>query len=102
MTENEIIWAPDALRDLEGIYDFIAKESPQTAEKIIRCLLDRPLQFKTHPYSGPEEPLLKQVPGEYRYLLEGHYKLIYQVRKSQIAIIQVFDTRQDPTKMNNK
>lgn len=99
MADYDVIWAPDALTDLEAIYDFIARESEPVAVKIVGSLFDRPLQLKTHPYSGPEESLLKQVPGEFRYLVEGHYKLIYQVLEKQVAIIQIFDSRQNPAKM---
>jgi len=39
-----------------------------------------------------------------RYLIEGNYKILYQINDSRglIEILAVFDTRQDPSKMLSK
>jgi hypothetical protein len=39
-----------------------------------------------------------------RYLIEGNYKILYQINASRglIEILAVFDTRQDPSKMLSK
>ena len=36
---------------------------------------------------------------EYRYILSGNYKIIYKVEDSYIIITDVFDARQNPSKM---
>jgi hypothetical protein len=37
----------------------------------------------------------------HRYLIESNYKIIYKEVPEGILITDVFDTRQDPTKINN-
>ena len=53
------------------------------------------------PLIGNEEELLSHKESNYRYLLHKNYKLIYSVdfEKGFIKIADVFDTRQNPTKI---
>ncbi len=37
----------------------------------------------------------------HRYLVDGNYKIIYKKISEGILITDVFDTRQDPKKINN-
>jgi hypothetical protein len=37
----------------------------------------------------------------HRYLIESNYKIIYKEVPEGILITDVFDTRQDPAKINN-
>ncbi|MBI5215802.1 MAG: type II toxin-antitoxin system RelE/ParE family toxin [Ignavibacteriae bacterium] len=48
------------------------------------------------PLMGQEEPLLRQRKGNYRYLVEGNYKIIYRVVRQTVIIVTVFDTRRNP------
>ncbi|HTO34621.1 MAG TPA: hypothetical protein VLZ72_00165 [Flavobacterium sp.] len=54
------------------------------------------------PFIGQEEELLKKRKIKYHYLVYKNYKLIYSVdeQKGFIKIADVFDTRQNPAKMN--
>jgi len=48
-----------------------------------------------------KEELLRNRKHEYRYILAGHYKIIYWVDdpNSRIVVAAVFDSRQNPAKM---
>lgn len=59
-------------------------------------------QLLKNPNSGPIEPNLTTLNKNHRYLLSGHYKLIYRIVDNEIIINDVFDTRQNPTKMNDE
>lgn len=39
---------------------------------------------------------------EYRYLIEGHSKIIYKSENSKIFMERIFDTRQNPIKLKDK
>lgn len=95
MVEYEVICLPEALEDVNENFDFIAIKSKYAAEKIITSLLNQSNQLKKHPNLGQQEELLKHKGDNFRYLLEGHYKLLYMVLEKQVLILQVFDIFQD-------
>jgi len=44
---------------------------------------------------------LLQLEEEHRYLVNNNYKIIYKKVEEGVLITNVFDTRQDPIKINN-
>lgn len=95
----EIIWTKKSLKDLQNIYDFIALESESGAKKVVSSILDTEEVISSHPNVGQVEKTIK-LKRTYRYIVEGHCKVIYRVGKSKIYINKVFDTRQHPDKIN--
>jgi toxin ParE1/3/4 len=59
-------------------------------------------QLKKHPVSGPIELNLEKINEGHRYLVKGHYKIIYKEVSEGVLITDVFDTRQDPLKINDE
>lgn len=51
------------------------------------------------PFIGQVEDLLIHLKKDYRYLVSGNYKIIYLVKPESVEIINVYDTRQDPIKI---
>jgi toxin ParE1/3/4 len=45
--------------------------------------------------------MLSERKFEYRYLVQGNYKIIYRIEGNYIRIAVVFDTRQNPEKLKN-
>jgi toxin ParE1/3/4 len=88
-----------ALVDMESIYDFLAEHSQQAAQNAIEGILARARQIETFPESGAIQLTLKNTGEEYRYLVEGNYKIIYRIRDQQAYIATVFDTRYNPDRM---
>jgi len=48
-----------------------------------------------------KEETLQQLGEKHRYLVRGKYKIIYKKVEEGILLTDVFDTRQDPVKLNN-
>ena len=48
---------------------------------------------------GPIEELLRHRKNEYRYIVDGNYKIIYWIDEHFIKIASVFDSRQNPEKL---
>lgn len=94
-----MLWSEHALADLETIYDFLAEHSQQAAQNIIEKILRRVRQIETFPESGAIQLTLKEAGKQYRYLVEGKYKIIYYVVEKQAYIATVFDTRYNPDKL---
>jgi plasmid stabilization system protein ParE len=95
----QIIFSDRANKDIENIYAYFFEVAPHKADEIVLDIVLKTEQLLTHPYSGPEELSLKSMGFDYRFLVQGNYKIIYSVLHDTIFIIQVFDARQDPTKL---
>jgi hypothetical protein len=46
-----------------------------------------------------EEENLKDLKQGHRYIIQGNYKIIYRIIGDEIFITDIFDWRQNPTKM---
>lgn len=55
-----------------------------------------------YPNSGQIEENLTLLGENHRYLVTGNYKIIYKPVIEGILITDIFDTRQDPQKVNVK
>lgn len=101
MKQTQVIWSTDALVDLEVIYDFLAEKSQPAAQRIVEGLLFRTRQLERFPQSGSLHESIKSTHKEYRYLVEGNYKIIYsyQPGNNLVYIEVIFDTRYNPDKI---
>ena len=98
----KLFWTDTALGQLEDIFDYYKLTgSLSTARKITSSIVDKTIHLESHPRLGPKEELLKKRKNEYRYLVEGNYKIIYWIdeKKKQINVAAIFDCRQNPVKM---
>lgn len=69
-------WAQPALDDLEGIYDFIARDSPRYARDTVEKIIQSADRLSNFPHMGQE---LSEFPHlAYRQLVVGVYRLIYR------------------------
>ena len=99
----KIIWTDFAIRNLKDIFDYYStKANKKVAHKMRRQLLKSTKQLIDHPNSGQIEPNLIILNKNHRYLVSGNYKLIYRIVGSEIIINDVFDTRQNPSKMSDE
>jgi len=98
--EIKIEWSEFSSKQLSDIYNYHSlKASPRIARKIINKIVDRVKVLLENPLSGPKEELLDEMPEDFRYLIEGNYKIIYWQENKIITIASVFDCRQNPEKM---
>jgi toxin ParE1/3/4 len=98
--EIKIEWSKLSEVQLKDIYDYYSLEaSPRIAKRIINKIVARVEILFKNPLAGAKEELLADYPEEFRYLVEGNYKIIYWKEKELITIALVFDSRQNPEKM---
>jgi plasmid stabilization system protein ParE len=98
MSSLVVIWSDPAWMDLEVIFDFIAKNSREQAEKQVIRIIQRTEQLSTQPLSGPLQPGL-DPDLQARYLVQDNYKIFYFVDVDRVVVDTVFDTRQNPEKL---
>lgn len=95
--EIKIKWSEFSSKQLSDIYGYYShRASPRIARKIINKIVDRVNVLLENRLSGPKEELLDEMPEDFRYLIEGNYKIIYWQENKIITIASVFDCRQNP------
>jgi plasmid stabilization system protein ParE len=99
----KILWSDFSIEMFLEIYTYYKeKASPSIAKKIKTDILTATKLLKKHPASGQIELNLKKLNEGHRYLVKGNYKIIYKEIPEGLLITDVFDTRQDPIKLNEE
>lgn len=97
-----IIWSDFAESELDKIFEYyVENASVRVAKNVINKIILEPNRILSHPEITQVEELLLDRETEYRYLICDNYKIIYSVdlKEKRIMIADVFDTRQNPTKI---
>jgi len=99
----KIYWTDFSKGELRLIFNYYKeKASLKIARKLVLELTHEVIKLQNQPYTGQKEGLLMDKVQEFRYLLHRNYKIIYWVntQKNRIEIADVFDTRQNPVKID--
>ena len=98
----EVVWSKFAESQLDDIYTYYAeKVSIGLAQKIVLEIINETIKLSVNPEIGPVETMLSNSVKVYRYIVCQNYKVIYQVslEVNQVRILDVFDARQNPVKI---
>lgn len=93
----EVRWRKKAFNELEGIYKYIKKESPQNAVLVFNGIYNLATSLPDFPFKFPKEPLINIE--KVRYAAIWSFKIIYAVEKECIVILRVFNTKQNPKRL---
>ena len=98
-----LLWYSDAVADLDEIYEYYYDLNPKAAAMLYNNILEDAEVQLIQPFIAPIEPLLGDLPDEYRSLIvaKGRYKLVYYIENESIFIVQVFTCWRDPERMRN-
>lgn len=101
--ELEVYWLELAENKLEDIFKYYSEKANKTiARKLVNGIVEKTIGIEKQPEIGQIETSLKERSQKFRYLVFKNYKIIYWINKdlNRIEIANVFDTRQDPQKIN--
>ncbi len=85
----KIIWTSEAERWLRDIFDYISKDNPHAAEKVVNGIYSKSQILLKHPTVGYIYE--HEVEEEIRILLYGHYRITYLISSSNdIVVLGVF------------
>lgn len=88
-----VVWTDTAQRHLDSIFQYIANDSKHYALKTIEVITRRSVQIGTFPLSGKIVP---EIDIEHiREVIEGNYRIIYQVGANQIDVLAVLHSAQE-------
>lgn len=93
----EVVWRKKAANELQDIYNYIKKESPQNAVLVFNSVYDLAISLIDFPFKFPKEPTINIE--KVRFAVIYNYKIIYAVEKDKIIILRIFNTKQNPKKI---
>src|SRR6185437_1378714 len=71
----KVAWAQEAQERLQEIEDFISRNSPEMAVRLIEKLLERGDRLASFPRAGRRVPELDSQ--DIREVIEGNYRIVY-------------------------
>ena len=85
---TRIVWAPQAVEDVEAIRAYVARDSPRYADLVVERIVAAVALLESSPRSGRVVP---EVSDEsLREVIHGNYRIVYRVRHDIIEIATVF------------
>lgn len=93
----KVLWSKKASNELESIYKYIKKESPQNSVLVFNEIYDLANSLSNFPYKFPIEPIINIE--KVRFAAIWSFKIIYSVEKESIVILRVFNTKQNPKQL---
>lgn len=84
-------WTKTALRSVDDIAGFIAKDNPTRATSFVRELKEAVTRLQAHPGMGRAG----RVPGTRELVLHKNYIAIYRVRGEDVEILRLHHVAQN-------
>jgi addiction module RelE/StbE family toxin len=96
MREYDVIWTEEAVKDLEDIARYIAKDSPGNARRVMKRLRASAESLWSFPERGRIVPELGDLGlRHWRELLVKPHRLIYKLSENRVIVEVVLDSRRD-------
>jgi len=90
-----VIWSPQAIRDVESIRAFIARDSPSYADLEARRIVAAVERLGAFPESGRAVPERRH--SAIREVITSPYRIVYRLRGGVAEVVTVFrGSRQFP------
>jgi len=92
---REVVWLPEASRDVERLRNFIKSENPRAAQRAAKRILEGVKILQDNPEAGvPVENLI-----DYRDLMltfgAGEYIIRYREETSRVVIVRVRHSKEE-------
>ena len=88
----KIIWSPLAIDRVTEIAQYIAQDSPNSAQKWVESTFQSVERLEKFPKSGRMVPEIMQ--DDFREILHGNYRIIYRLQNECVSILTVRHGRQ--------
>jgi plasmid stabilization system protein ParE len=89
----EVIWAPAAVRDVESIAEYVARDSPDRAALLASRLTELAERAGVFPQSGRVIPEIQDPAC--REMMYGPYRVMYRVAGNRVWITGVVHGARD-------
>lgn len=94
--KHEVKWAAPAQLDLIEIAEYIAKDRPSIARKLVKKIRERVSRLETAPERGRVVPeLARQGITQYREMIISPWRILYQIDEKVVWVVLVVDGRRN-------
>ncbi|OQY34199.1 MAG: hypothetical protein B6241_05805 [Spirochaetaceae bacterium 4572_59] len=83
----KVLWTEHSIQDLEGIHDYISKDSVFFADRQIDKILSCESEISEFPKSGRTVPEYRDV--MIREIIIENYRVIYRIEHEQISVLTI-------------
>ena len=90
---GQVIWAPSALKDVESIADYIARDSPEQAALFVTRVLEATDRLADFPLSGRVIPEIAN--DSCREIIYGAFRIMYRLERGEVWITAVVHGARD-------
>ena len=91
--QRRIVWTESARTALDDILTYIAKDSPDAAERVLRTALDAASSLASFAERGRVVPEIGD--STVRELFVFKYRLLYQIRDDAVVVLTVIHGARD-------
>ena len=93
----KVFWQDEAKSSLRRIYNFVKKqESKEQAEKVTTKLKKEGDNLGFIPHKYAKDPHLEQRHRDIRFKVIWSYKLVYEITKESVIILEVIHASRNP------
>jgi len=100
----KVFWTDFSKKELDEIFAYYKKRAgSRIAGKLVVGIVKETRNLSHQPHMGQKEELLSDRPEGFRYLIYKNYKIVYWINteKNRIEVVDVFDTRKNPHKIQS-
>ncbi len=83
-----VVWAPQAIDDVEAIRTHVARDSTHYADLVVERLVAAVERLQNHPRSGRVVPELGD--DSIREVIHGNHRIVYRLHHDVVEIATVF------------
>lgn len=92
-TRFQVSFGRRAEQDVEEIWTFIAKDSPEDATRFIRRLDKQVVTLERFPERCPQISENRLMHSQYRHLVYGKYRTIFRISKTVLIVRVIHSAR---------
>ena len=97
MKEREVVWTRKAQVALDHLYAYWHDQaSPKRAWNIRQEIVRTAKNLSQQAEIYQVDEYYPDNPGDIRRFFKSNYRVVYQVRESQVVILNIYHVRQDP------
>ena len=84
---TRLVWAPQAIEDVEAIRAYVARDSPHYADLVVERIVAAVARLENYPLSGRVVP--EVADQSLREVIHGSYRIVYRLRPDVVEIVTV-------------
>lgn len=94
----KVVWSEEASNSLAKIYFYILKDSPQNAGMVIDKIIELAETLQNEKVEYSVDPIINKQ--KFRHISIWSYKIIYERNSEFVILLDIFDGRQNPKKLD--